>query len=121
LSFNNLTKIEGLESLTKLTDLSLFNNKIDRIEGLDSLANLNVLSLGNNSLKNLDSVSVRVESAKDCFLSKKASRQICLVQLASRSSRNLQVQFKLLSLTVSVAKIQTTTSCSASIASELLK
>jgi Leucine-rich repeat (LRR) protein len=70
LSFNSLTKIEGLDSLTKLTDLSLFNNKIDRIEGLDSLANLNVLSLGNNSLKNLDSVSVRVETAQIWFLRK---------------------------------------------------
>jgi len=27
LSFNNISKIEGLESLLKLTDLSLFNNR----------------------------------------------------------------------------------------------
>lgn len=46
LSFNKITKIEGLETLTKLTDLSLYNNQISEIENLDTLVNLNALSLG---------------------------------------------------------------------------
>jgi Leucine-rich repeat (LRR) protein len=29
LSFNLISKIEGLENLTKLTDLSLYNNRIE--------------------------------------------------------------------------------------------
>jgi Leucine-rich repeat (LRR) protein len=31
LSFNLIEKIEGLEKLTKLTDLSLFSNNISRL------------------------------------------------------------------------------------------
>jgi Leucine-rich repeat (LRR) protein len=46
LSFNRITKIEGLDTLTKLVDLSLFNNQISDIENLDKLKDLNVLSLG---------------------------------------------------------------------------
>ena len=46
LSFNKLTKIEGLDTLTKLVDLSLFNNEIEVMEGLDALTALNVFSIG---------------------------------------------------------------------------
>jgi Leucine-rich repeat (LRR) protein len=46
LSFNQITTIEGLESLTKLQDLSLFSNRISIIGGLDAMADLNVLSIG---------------------------------------------------------------------------
>lgn len=46
LSFNKLTKIEGLDTLVKLVDLSLFNNQVAEIENLDKLTELNVLSLG---------------------------------------------------------------------------
>lgn len=46
LSFNHITEIEGLESLTALQDLSLYNNRITAISGLDSMAALNVLSIG---------------------------------------------------------------------------
>jgi Leucine-rich repeat (LRR) protein len=34
--------------LTKLTDLSLYSNKIKRLGGLENLTNLNVLSFGKN-------------------------------------------------------------------------
>jgi hypothetical protein len=51
LSFNNIEKIENLENLTRLTDLSLCNNRITHVENLDTLTALNVLSLGNNGLK----------------------------------------------------------------------
>ena len=46
LSFNQITKLEGLSKLTKLTDLSLFNNKLDKIENIQALQDLVVLSLG---------------------------------------------------------------------------
>lgn len=46
LSFNNISKLEGLSKLTKLTDLSSFSNKLDRIENIQTLEDLVVLSLG---------------------------------------------------------------------------
>lgn len=56
LSFNNITVIEGLETLTKLSDLSLFNNRISKIENMDSLTNLQVFSIGNNNILGFDNV-----------------------------------------------------------------
>jgi Leucine-rich repeat (LRR) protein len=50
LSFNLITKIEGLEKLDKLTDLSLYSNQITVLEGLENLKQLNVLSVGKNKL-----------------------------------------------------------------------
>jgi Leucine-rich repeat (LRR) protein len=46
LSFNRITALEGLEQLTKLQDLSLYNNQIPVLKGLDTLKDLNVLSIG---------------------------------------------------------------------------
>ena len=46
-----ITKIEGLDSLTKLQDLTLFSNKIEHVSGLENLPELNVLSLGNNLIQ----------------------------------------------------------------------
>lgn len=57
LSFNNISVIEGLDTLTKLTDLSLFNNKIKEIGGLSTLKQLECLSLGNNQLSTTTAVS----------------------------------------------------------------
>lgn len=37
---NLIKKIEGLSTLTTLTDLSLYDNQITKIEGLESLVNL---------------------------------------------------------------------------------
>jgi Leucine-rich repeat (LRR) protein len=45
-----ITKIEGLDKLTKLSDLSLFSNHIVTVSGLENLKNLNVLSLGSNKI-----------------------------------------------------------------------
>ncbi|KAJ3276416.1 Dynein regulatory complex subunit 3 [Terramyces sp. JEL0728] len=45
LSFNNITEIEGLNSLTKLTDLTLFNNRISKIGNMDDLVNLQLAYL----------------------------------------------------------------------------
>lgn len=57
LSFNNIEKIEGLDKLVNLQDLSLFNNRISVIENLDTLLSLQILSIGNNFIPELDSVS----------------------------------------------------------------
>ena len=57
LSFNNITRIEGLDALTELTDLSLYNNRITVIENMDSLKKLNVFSIGNNQVDDETSVS----------------------------------------------------------------
>lgn len=46
LSFNRITALESLEQLTKLQDLSLYNNQIPVLKGLDTLKDLNVLSIG---------------------------------------------------------------------------
>lgn len=45
-----IDKIEGLDKLTKLSDLSLFSNHIVTVSGLENLKNLNVLSLGSNKI-----------------------------------------------------------------------
>ena len=54
LSFNLIEKIEGLENLVLLEDLSLYSNHIEKLEGLDTLENLNVLSVGANCMRDLD-------------------------------------------------------------------
>ncbi|KAK0133869.1 Dynein regulatory complex subunit 3 [Merluccius polli] len=56
LSFNNIEKIQGLETLTKLEDLTLYNNRISCMENMDTLKNLTFLSIGNNSVGQLDNV-----------------------------------------------------------------
>ncbi|KAJ1476532.1 hypothetical protein T484DRAFT_3088854 [Baffinella frigidus] len=50
-SFQNILKIDnlaGLATLTKLTDLSLFNNRIEKLKDLHTLSNLQCLSVGHN-------------------------------------------------------------------------
>jgi len=56
LSFNNIEAIEGLDKLTQLEDLTLFNNRIQRLENMDMLTKLHVFSIGNNDLKEIDNV-----------------------------------------------------------------
>ena len=51
LSFNLIRVIEGLSTLTGLTDLYLINNKITVIDGLQTLTNLTMLELGSNRLR----------------------------------------------------------------------
>jgi len=48
--------IEGLDRLTQLEDLTLFNNRIQHLENMDTLSKLHVFSIGNNDLKELDNV-----------------------------------------------------------------
>ena len=49
-----IEKIEGLEYLVALEDLSLYDNKISKLNNLENLKNLNVLSVGKNQLDSLD-------------------------------------------------------------------
>ena len=58
LSFNNIERIEGLQSLECLQDLSLSHNRIKVIENLEGLHRLQVLSIGYNSLESVDNVSI---------------------------------------------------------------
>lgn len=51
MSFNLITKIEGLDNLTKITDLSLYDNKIKELSGLENLHELNVFSFGKNEVE----------------------------------------------------------------------
>lgn len=44
----------GLDHNTKITDLSLANNRIKHIDGLETLTDLQTLSLSNNELTELD-------------------------------------------------------------------
>lgn len=51
LSFNRISKIEGLEGLTRLVKLFLVNNKISVIENLGHLTRLEMLELGDNRIR----------------------------------------------------------------------
>ena len=66
LSFNNIEKIEGLENLNKLKDISLFNNQISKLENMNNLENLEVFSIGNNQLS--DYSNVKFQFFKIVFL-----------------------------------------------------
>lgn len=57
LSFNNIESIEGLDRLTKIQDLTLYNNRIQKLENMDALTELHVFSIGNNDLNELENVS----------------------------------------------------------------
>jgi len=50
---NKISKIEGLDSLTRLTSLELGANRIREIENLDALINLKELWLGKNKITEL--------------------------------------------------------------------
>ncbi len=58
MSFNNIEKLEGLENLTKLRDLSVYNNQIRKIENLNTLEKLEVFSIGNNQLTEFSNVKL---------------------------------------------------------------
>lgn len=62
LSFNAIEKIEGITTLTKLHDLSLYSNQIKVVEGIDTCLELNVLSLGNNLIEKSDKVTFCVKT-----------------------------------------------------------
>lgn len=51
LSFNKIKHIKNVSHLVKLTDLFFVQNKISRIEGLDGLTRLRNLELGANRIR----------------------------------------------------------------------
>lgn len=51
MSFNRITKIEGLNNLLNLKKLFLCSNKISKIEHLNHLVNLTLLELGDNKIR----------------------------------------------------------------------
>lgn len=51
LSFNNIKKIENLETLVGLTELFFVSNKISLIENLSTLTGLRNLELGDNRIR----------------------------------------------------------------------
>ena len=54
LSVNQLSEVpEGLENLTKLTVLNIYENKLTDVKGLEKLTQLDYLSLGSNQLTDL--------------------------------------------------------------------
>ena len=61
MSFNELTKIDGLQGLVALRELYLANNKIGAIEGLHGLPALRLLELGSNRLRTITQVAQLVE------------------------------------------------------------
>jgi Leucine-rich repeat (LRR) protein len=48
---NKISKIEGLKTLTKLQDLTLFENQIAVLEGLDGNNQINNLLIYGNKIK----------------------------------------------------------------------
>lgn len=67
LSFNQIEKIQGLDTLTKLVDLSLYDNCIKKIEGLDKLSHLKVFSFGKNKVTDLDATIQYLKDVKNCL------------------------------------------------------
>ena len=69
LSFNQISRIEGLTMLTNLIDLSLYSNNIEKIENLDFNTKLECLSLGRNNIAGYDGVGAHcLECAWLCNL-----------------------------------------------------
>ena len=71
LSYNQIRKIRGLESLgSTLKELYLVENKIKVIEGLDTLVNLELLELGGNRIREIGSGLANLASLQKLWLGK---------------------------------------------------
>ena len=57
LAFNNISKLENLESLTKLEHLDVSHNALRRIENLAGLSRLNAILLSDNKLFRLEDLN----------------------------------------------------------------
>lgn len=69
LSFNNIRHIRHLEGLTGLEQIFLCQNDISRIEGLDTLVNLTNLELGANRIKEIENLE-KLQSLEMLWLAK---------------------------------------------------
>jgi len=77
LSFNEITKVEGLESLVHLTDLTLYGNAIEILEGLTGLPALTCLSIGKNRLQDLDAAARYLRRMKQLRMVTLAGNPLC--------------------------------------------
>jgi internalin A len=89
LSWNQITKIEGLEQLTNLSVLELHNNQLTKIEGLEQLANLSRLYLHNNQLTKIEGLKQLANLSELYLDSNKLTKIEGLEQLANLSVLNL--------------------------------
>ncbi|MBU3075232.1 leucine-rich repeat domain-containing protein [Clostridium estertheticum] len=55
-SNTNISNLSGIQNLTELTLLYLYNNKIENIDDLKGLTKLNVLDLYNNKIENINAL-----------------------------------------------------------------
>jgi len=64
LSINVISKIDGIENLSKLTNLKLNRNQIDEISGLEKLQNLKALDLSNNKITEIKGIEKLINLKK---------------------------------------------------------
>ena len=67
LQANRITVIEGVATLTNLSELSLSENGIQRIEGLGTLKQLTLLDLASNMIETLDGLE-ELESLEELWV-----------------------------------------------------
>ncbi|CAH8662713.1 unnamed protein product [Heterobilharzia americana] len=56
LSFNRIKSIENLDNLRNVKKLFLVNNRISKVENLSSMRNLEMLELGSNKIRKLENL-----------------------------------------------------------------
>ena len=54
-----------MDNLTKLTDLSLFANRLTQLQGLENLVNLNVFSFGKNLIKSHEEAVIYLKKCRN--------------------------------------------------------
>ena len=74
LRLNKISKIEGLEKLTKLTELNIYYNRITKIEGLEKLTKLTRLDIGLNRIQKIEGLEKLTKLTKLGLSSNKISK-----------------------------------------------
>ncbi|KAG5511482.1 hypothetical protein JKF63_07446 [Porcisia hertigi] len=93
LSYNQLRKISGLDSLgATLKELYLVENKIKVIEGLDSLVHLELLELGGNRIREIGPGLANLRSLQSLWLGKNKISSIGDALHNLRELRRLSLQ-----------------------------
>lgn len=106
LSYNQLRKIAGLESLgSTLKVLYLVENKIKVIEGLDTFVNLEVLELGGNRIREVGPGLANLKSLRALWLGKNKINKVdgALQNLHALRQLSLQAN-RLTSITADIFK-----------------
>ena len=91
---NYIRKIENLDTLTNLEQLSITNNEIERIEGLDTLTNLKMLDLQFNRLRTIENLDNNLALTKLGLSSNQLERLTNIGQLQHLSQ--LYISFNLI-------------------------